>query len=33
MTLHVKKGADWNSVYAQAKAIAPEAFEADRINN
>jgi hypothetical protein len=33
MTLHVKKGTDWNSVYAQARAIAPEAFEADRINN
>ena len=33
MTLHVKKGTDWNSVYAQAKAFAPEAFEADRINN
>ena len=33
MTLHVKKGTDWNSVYAQAMAIAPEAFDADRINN
>jgi acyl-CoA reductase-like NAD-dependent aldehyde dehydrogenase len=33
MTLHIKKGTDWNSVYAQAMAIAPEAFDADRINN
>ena len=33
MTLHVKKGTDWDSVYAQAMAIAPEAFQADRINN
>ena len=33
MTLHVKKGTDWKSVYAQARSLAPEAFEADRINN
>ena len=33
MALHVKKGTDWHSVYAQAMAIAPEAFQADRINN
>ena len=33
MTLHVKKGADWDSVYASARSIAPEAFDADRINN
>ena len=33
MSLHVKPGHDWNSAYARAKAIAPEAFEADRINN
>jgi acyl-CoA reductase-like NAD-dependent aldehyde dehydrogenase len=33
MTLHIKKGTDWNSVYAQARALAPEAFELDRINN
>ena len=33
MTLHVKKGADWNSVYASARSIAPEAFDADRIKN
>jgi acyl-CoA reductase-like NAD-dependent aldehyde dehydrogenase len=33
MTLHIKKGTDWNSVYSQAMALAPEAFDADRINN
>ena len=33
MTLHVKKGTDWKSVYAQARSLAPEAFETDRINN
>jgi acyl-CoA reductase-like NAD-dependent aldehyde dehydrogenase len=33
MSLHVKPGTDWNAVYARAKALAPEAFEADRINN
>ena len=33
MTLHVKQGTDWDSVYGQARAIAPEAFEVDRINN
>ena len=33
MTLHVKKGTDWKSVYAKARSLAPEAFEADRINN
>lgn len=33
MTLHVKKGTDWDSVYAQARNHAPEAFDADRINN
>ena len=33
MTLHIKKGAEWASVYAQARALAPEAFEADRISN
>jgi acyl-CoA reductase-like NAD-dependent aldehyde dehydrogenase len=33
MSLHVKLGTDWDSVYARAKALAPEAFEADRINN
>lgn len=33
MSLHVKTGTDWTSVYARAKALAPEAFETDRINN
>ena len=33
MTLHVKKGTDWKSVYAQARSLAPEAFETDRLNN
>ena len=33
MTLHVKKDTDWDSVYSQARALAPEAFDADRINN
>lgn len=33
MSLQVKTGTDWNTVYARAKALAPEAFEADRINN
>ena len=33
MTLHVKKGTDWQSVYNQARALAPEAFDADRISN
>ena len=33
MTLHVKPGTEWESVYAKAKSLAPEAFETDRINN
>lgn len=33
MTLHVKKGAEWSSVYAAARALAPEAFDENRINN
>ena len=33
MTLHVKPGTAWESVYAKAKSLAPEAFETDRINN
>jgi acyl-CoA reductase-like NAD-dependent aldehyde dehydrogenase len=33
MSLHLKPGTAWNAVYARAKALAPEAFEADRINN
>ena len=33
MTLHVKKGTEWNSVYAAARSLAPEAFDSDRINN
>ncbi|MFY7819384.1 MAG: aldehyde dehydrogenase family protein, partial [Rhodoluna sp.] len=33
MTLHVKKGTDWQSVYNQARVLAPEAFDADRISN
>ena len=33
MTIHVKKGTDWQSVYNQARSLAPEAFDADRISN
>lgn len=33
MPLHIKAGADWDSVYAQARSMAPEAFETDRLNN
>ena len=33
MTLHVKKGADWASVFGNARALAPEAFDQDRISN
>ncbi|MEI7655922.1 MAG: aldehyde dehydrogenase family protein, partial [Actinomycetes bacterium] len=33
MGLHIKPGTDWDSVFAQARALAPEAFESDRLNN
>ena len=33
MTLQLKPGTAWEDVYAQARAAAPEAFEADRIRN
>ena len=33
MTLQVKPGTTWDEVYAQARAAAPEAFDADRILN
>ena len=33
MTGHIKPGAEWDQVYAAARAAAPEAFEADRIRN
>lgn len=29
----MKKGTEWDSVYAAARSLAPEAFDADRINN
>ena len=33
MGLHIKPGTDWASVFAQARSLAPEAFEIDRLNN
>ena len=33
MPLSLKPGTSWDEVYARARAIAPEAFEADRILN
>ena len=33
MGLHVKPGADWQSVYNRAIVLAPEAFDSERINN
>jgi acyl-CoA reductase-like NAD-dependent aldehyde dehydrogenase len=33
VTLQVKPGTTWDEVYAQARAAAPEAFDADRILN
>ena len=33
MTLRVKPGTEWASVYSQARMLAPEAFEPDRLNN
>ncbi len=33
MTLQVKPGTSWNEVYARARSVAPEAFDADRILN
>ena len=33
MTLSLKPGTSWADVYARARAIAPEAFDADRILN
>lgn len=33
MGLHIKPGTDWASTYAQATRLAPEAFDATRINN
>ena len=33
MTLSLKPGTAWADVYARARAIAPEAFDADRILN
>lgn len=33
MTLQHKPGTSWNEIYRQARAIAPEAFEADRAAN
>ncbi|MCU1599986.1 MAG: dehydrogenase, partial [Frankiales bacterium] len=33
MTLSLKPGTSWDDAYGRARAIAPEAFDADRINN
>lgn len=33
MTLFLKPGTDWNSVYGAARSAAPEAFDTDRIRN
>ncbi|NBO46248.1 MAG: aldehyde dehydrogenase family protein, partial [Actinobacteria bacterium] len=33
MSLRVKPGTEWASVYSQARALAPEAFESDHLNN
>lgn len=33
MPLHVKPGTEWDAVYAQARALAPEAFESAHLNN
>lgn len=33
MRLKVKTGTEWESVFARARALAPEAFDHDRINN
>ena len=33
MTLHLKPGTSWDEVFGQARSLAPEAFESDRLNN